>query len=98
MVAKSKKKRFVLKPKKKRFVLKSENVGPVDEGQTRKIVEETDPGFVVTAEEVRRLQVRINEALKWIAPRLQTAEGQWNDLDGLREAVTELQKKLHPGN
>ena len=78
----------------KRFVLNPQNVRQLDEAQVRKVVEEA--GLPLDEKKIASLRSNINAHLKWIVPRLKNA-GQ-TDIDGLREAVKALKRKLHPDN
>ncbi|XIA64963.1 hypothetical protein ACFIOY_00290 [Bradyrhizobium sp. TZ2] len=82
--------------KKKRAAFDPYQVKPVTDNQVRRIIAETYPELEASAELIEDLRYGINDALRWITPRLdgrQTA-----DFDDIRKVLQELKRKLHPAN
>jgi hypothetical protein len=83
--------------KQQRFVYDPATVRPVNKRQVHNIIKAMDPELILTDEQISSLKTNINAALKWITPGF-SGQPLFMDLDGIREAVKGLTKKLHPGN
>jgi hypothetical protein len=80
----------------KRTIVDPYRVKPVTDNQVRQIIVETYPKMETSPELICSLRHGINDALRWITPRLDGRQAA--DFDDIRQVLEELKKKLHLAN